>query len=452
MTGVHQRLVTGVVDAIEAKSIDVWLSQEHPTVSILSCGPDTPSVLFSRLHPENILDGKGHIIHNDGSARTVIALPKQTTFRVKQNLKSSFLNYLKSFKARKEDIDLVIFMLASGTEDGQIKIGSKEMRKDELEKALRKFQGKITLIIIGCDGRLWKSERWDIITPGRPTKHASFPFFGAANSIFPQTDRQESCWASHSHPLKWAITEILNDLDDMNTCIRNYACSRIDLFDPLVSSETSSIPAYPRRHRTFCTALDLNPSRTHSKFTSPERLSVETIDGFLATRDRLITSGPNVYFQGFIARGAENPRILPEAEKALQFRSAKRNQTRRFVFLMDWAVDEDDEEAGIGFSDLAMDTVAPSSLCAVEIDQALGSEIFPQSVAPRTCVGGGQYSISHREPGWWAARHWARAGKPPINPNHFLYTMKRAGLVPNDDALLIVRAVSPFTVCDMELL
>jgi len=30
---------------------------------------------------------------------------------------------------------------------------------------------------------------------------------------------------------------------------------------------------------------------------------------------------------------------------------------------MGWAVDEEDEEAGIGFSDLAMDTPAPSSVC-----------------------------------------------------------------------------------------
>jgi len=376
MTCVRRRLVIGVVDAIEEKPMDVWLSQEHPTVSILSCGPDIPSVLFYRLYPEKILDGKGYIIHNNGSARTVIALPKQTTFRMRKILKASFLNHLKSFKARTKDIDL---MLASGTEDGQpeIKIGSKKMRKDELEKAVRKFQGKFTLIIIGCDGRPWKSERWDIITPERLTKRASFPFFGATNSIFPQ----ESCWKSHSLPSKWAIIERLNDLDNMNTCIRDYACNPIDLFDPLVPASPSETSSVPQFHCTFGSALDLNPSKTHSKFTSPERLSVETIDGFLATSDRLITSGPNVHFQGFIERGAENPRILPEAEKALQFHSAKRNQTRRFVFLMDWAVDEDDEEAGIGFSDLAMDTVAPLSLCALEINEALGSDIFPRSVS-----------------------------------------------------------------------
>lgn len=62
------------------------------------------------------------------------------------------------------------------------------------------------------------------------------------------------------------------------------------------------------------------------KFTSPKRFSIETIDGFLETRNRLITSGPNLFFQGFIEQGTENPLILPEAEKALQFRSVKRNQ------------------------------------------------------------------------------------------------------------------------------
>jgi len=164
-----------------------------------------------------------------------------------------------------------------------------------------------------------------------------------------------------------------------------------------------------------------------------------------------MTSAPNVYFQGFIEQVAENPRILPEAEKALQFCSTKKNQTWQFVFLMDWAVDDDDE-AGIGFFDLAMNTVAPSSLCTVEIDEALGSKIFLCSVSLYTHLGSGHYSIRHYETGWWATWHWARAGKPPINPNHFVYTMKRAGLVPNDDVLLIIWAESPFTVCDMELL
>jgi len=120
---------------------------------------------------------------------------------------------------------------------------------------------------------------------------------------------------------------------------------------------------------------------------------------------------------------------------------------------MDWAVDEEDEKAGIGFSDLAMDTIAPSSLCAVEIDEALGSEIFSDSVCPDTSVSG-HYSVKHHETKYWAARHWDRAGKPPINPNHFIYTMnlKRAGLVADDDTLLIVRAEFPFTACDMEFL
>lgn len=79
---------------------------------------------------------------------------------------------------------------------------------------------------------------------------------------------------------------------------------------------------------------------------------------------------------------------------------------------MDWAVNKEDEEAGIGFSDLAMDTSAPSSGSAVEIAEALSSEIFSSSVSPCTSVGG-YNSIRHRETGRWAARHWAHAGKPP---------------------------------------
>ena len=122
---------------------------------------------------------------------------------------------------------------------------------------------------------------------------------------------------------------------------------------------------------------------------------------------------------------------------------------------MDWAIDEEDEEAGIGFSDLAMDAITPSRVYEEEINEALGhgSEVFTLSVALyyNTCVSG-HPQIRHCEGGWWAAQHWARAVKPPIDPNHFLYTMKRAGLVPNDDALLIIRAESPFTVCDMKLL
>jgi len=174
----HKHLLIRVVDIIEPKSMDVWLSQENPTVSILSCGNDIPSVLFSRLHPESFLGDKGYIIHNDGPARNVIVLPKPTTFRVKEKLKTSFLNSLKSFKASKDDIDLVVFVLASGTEDGHIKLGSKKMRKDELEKALRKFQGKITLIIIGCDGKPWKSERWNIRNHFGETKETHFlPLF-----------------------------------------------------------------------------------------------------------------------------------------------------------------------------------------------------------------------------------------------------------------------------------
>jgi len=74
------------------------------------------------------------------------------TFRVKQKLKSSrFLNHLKYFKVRKQGMNLVVSMLASGTEDGQVKIRSKKMGKDGLEKALRMFQGKTALIMIGCD-------------------------------------------------------------------------------------------------------------------------------------------------------------------------------------------------------------------------------------------------------------------------------------------------------------
>ena len=289
---VHQRLVIGVVDTIEAKSIDVWLSQEHPTLSFLSYGADIPSVLFSRLHPENFLYQKSYIIHdNGGSARTIISLPKQTTFRMKRKLKSSFLNYLKSFKASKEDIEhLVVFMLGLGTEDGRIKIGSKKMGKDELEKALRRFQGKVTLIIIVCDRR---PKRWDIITLERLPNHtSSSAFFGPAHDIFSQTDSQESFEASYSLPSKQDITDRLNDLDNMNMCIRNYACSRIDLFDRLGSvstSETSSVPPHLRPHHTFGSILEQNTSRMHAKFTSPKSFSVETIDGFLATRNRVIT-------------------------------------------------------------------------------------------------------------------------------------------------------------------
>lgn len=327
MICIHQYLVIGVVDTIEAKSMDVWLLQEHPAVSILSCGPDVPSILFSGLHPETFLHEKGYIIHNDGSAWTVIELPKQTTFWAKQNLKSLFLNYLKSFKSKKEDIDLIVFIIASGTENGQIKLRFRKMGKDELEKALRKLPGKITLIIIGCDGRPWKSERWNLITLERLTTNIHFPFVSAANSLFPQNNSQEYFGAFHLLPLKWAIKERLNDLDDTNAHIQNYACSRIDLFNPIVSVSSSSVPPSLQLHCTFGSAPDPNPSRMHTKFISPERLSVETIDGFLMTCKCLATSGPNLCFQGFIREGAENTQILPEAEKALCFCSDKRNQT-----------------------------------------------------------------------------------------------------------------------------
>jgi hypothetical protein len=97
---------------------------------------------------------------------------------------------------------------------------------------------------------------------------------------------------------------------------------------------------------------------------------------------------------------------------------------------MDWAVDEEDEEAGMGFSDLAMDAIALSRVYEEEISDALASEVFPHSVFPYTYIGRNvSIETSHREAAWWVVRHWARAGKPPMNPEHFLYTMKRAGLV-----------------------
>lgn len=161
----------------------------------------------------------------------------------------------------------------------------------------------------------------------------------------------------------------------MDTCIWDYTSCQIDFFDPLISefsSATFLVSSYILFHCKFDSALDLNPSRMHGNFISPERLSVETIDGFLAaTCNCLITLAPDVYFQRFIAW----------AKKALCFCSNKKNQTWWFVFLMDWVVDEDDKEAEIGFSNFAMDTVAPSSLYEAEIDKALDSEVFCHLIA-----------------------------------------------------------------------
>jgi hypothetical protein len=97
--------------------------------------------------------------------------------------------------------------------------------------------------------------------------------------------------------------ERLNDLDDINMCVRNYACSRLGLFDPLISVSSPSVPLSLQLHRTFANALDPNPSRTHAKFLSPERLSVETVDGFLATCSRLVSSEPNLFFFKGLLRG-----------------------------------------------------------------------------------------------------------------------------------------------------
>ena len=188
MNCVHQCLVIGVVDAIEEKSMNMWLLQEHPTVSILT-------------------------------------------------------NYLKS-KVSAEGIDLVVF--ASGTEDGLVKIRSKKIGKDELKKVGYNQSGE-----------------------PRDQQNALLSPFSVPQTAFPRT----------------LIAK--NFFGHLTRYLRSGPLQKV----------SSSFPPY---YRTFGSTLDLNPSRMHAKFTSPERLSVETIDGFLATRNGLIISGPNLFFQGFI--------------------------------------------------------------------------------------------------------------------------------------------------------
>jgi len=163
-------------------------------------------------------------------------------------------NYLKSFKVSAEGIDLVVF--ASGTEDGLVEIRSKKIGKDELKKVGYNQSGE-----------------------PRDQQNALISPFSVPQTAFPRTLIAKNFFGHRSRYLRSG---------------------------PL-QKVSSSFPPY---YRTFGSTLDLNPSRMHAKFTSPERLSVETIDGFLATRNRLIISGPNLCFQGFIGQGARNPQIF----------------------------------------------------------------------------------------------------------------------------------------------
>jgi len=106
---------------------------------------------------------------------------------------------------------------------------------------------------------------------------------------------------------------------------------------------------------------------------------------------------------------------------------------------MDWAVGEEDERTEIGCSDLAMDFIVPSSLSIKETHEALRRDVFLRSVAPpdyhleiRHDPGGGPLNI-----GLVLESHLL------IQLLSAVYAMKKSSLLPNDDALLIVRAESP---------
>jgi hypothetical protein len=156
----------------------------------------------------------------------------------------------------------------------------------------------------------------------------------------------------------------------------------------------------------------------------PPNLSI--IEGFLAMRDCLMMSAPNVTLIGFI-KDAPDPHSQHHhnAEAVLHFHDEKQNQMKHFALLMNWVTDVSDKVEGLGYSDVTMDFVDLSMGDGVLLDSAigfLGKEdkdrkgglfVFFNAVAPvvnllleSTYLMTWFYELLQ-----WAARHWMRAGK-----------------------------------------
>ncbi|KDR77136.1 hypothetical protein GALMADRAFT_155787 [Galerina marginata CBS 339.88] len=175
--------------------------------------------------------------------------------------------------------------------------------------------------------------------------------------------------------------------------------------------------------------------------SSPSCL-VGTICGFLNTRQHLAACSSNVSLIGLIKEAQGEKELQPEAEEILLSRDSRRNRTRLFVSLMDWAPMISNEAAGLGLSDRSMDFFSTdrngSDREALRLlKSALGDaqDLFCGSIAPVLTIGQNP-SVRFQEPLYWAARHWVHAGKPTINSSQALYAMKRAELVPDDTACL----------------
>ncbi|PPQ96361.1 hypothetical protein CVT26_004964 [Gymnopilus dilepis] len=166
----------------------------------------------------------------------------------------------------------------------------------------------------------------------------------------------------------------------------------------------------------------------------PRDPDVGTIDGFLATSHRIGCFGNFLRLLGYVERAAaEGPHHRQEAAEGLAVRMAPRMLARRFVSEIGWAPGDENEDAGLGMSNIAMDMGLPCGrnydLAAALCDRYVGLEQFlkPRGpVPPQDKNGKNINDITAPEPMWWVARQWEHAGRPEASLEQVTLAMKAA--------------------------
>ncbi|KAF8910217.1 hypothetical protein CPB84DRAFT_1367675 [Gymnopilus junonius] len=149
----------------------------------------------------------------------------------------------------------------------------------------------------------------------------------------------------------------------------------------------------------------------------PHNPDICTIDGFLATQHR-IESYDNFPYKLLVEDAAGNPQFRTEDLKCLTRRNKARKLARLFVTEMGWAIDVSNEDKGLGFSDIAMDTcfdVTIEEWASILCRRCKGLEDL---LAPEI------RNVRFREPILWAARHWRHGGSPEVHSRQVSSAMK----------------------------
>lgn len=161
-------VVVGITGVEQDDTDSRWLVEDLAVLTSLVCGSTGSPTIHSFFNPDVIFNDCGYVIGHQGDARLIVGFPPKTVFKTRADgVKSAFLNQLRSIgtghQSRKQH--LIVIVCSHGMDDGSVGIGnSGRLTKDEVEGALAKFKGRVTLISGACHSGHWQSDRWDLIS------------------------------------------------------------------------------------------------------------------------------------------------------------------------------------------------------------------------------------------------------------------------------------------------